>query len=63
MYTKSLGRVDMEKDIKQLIEKIDTLQASVDKLDEKLTKHIGFIDTTYEGLRSPISAAKRLLGR
>ena len=45
----------MEKDIKQLIEKIDTLQASVDKLDEKLTKHIGFIDTTYEGLRSPIS--------
>ncbi len=53
----------MEKDVKQLIEKIDELQASVDKLDDKLTKHIGFIDKTYEGLRSPISAAKKWLGK
>ena len=32
--------------IKKLNKKIDKLQDSIDQLDAKLTKHIGFIDKT-----------------
>ena len=49
--------------IKKLNKKIDKLQDSIDQLDAKLTKHIGFIDKTYEGLRNPIDAARRYLGK
>ena len=54
---------DLEKKIEELDKKIDKLQLTIDKLDAKLSKHIGFIDETYEGLRNPINAAKRFLGR
>ena len=30
---------------------------------KKMSSHIDFIDKTYEGLRNPIDAAKRFLGR
>ena len=43
--------------IQQLIETNQKL------LLEKLSKHIDFIDETYEGLRNPIQAAKRFLGK
>ena len=48
-------------EIKKTNKKVDKLQSSIDELDAKLTKHIGFIDATYEGLRNPIDAAKRFL--
>ena len=32
-------------------------------LNLKLGKHIDFIDETYEGLKNPIKAATRFLGR
>ena len=51
------------KDLKDLHKKIDKLQLTINKLDAKLTRHIGFIDDTYEGLRNPINAAKKWLGR
>ena len=53
----------LKKDIKLLNVKVDKLQLTIEQLDAKLTKHIGFIDKTYEGLRNPIDAAKRFLGR
>ena len=43
--------------------KVDKLQLTIEALDAKLTKHIGFIDDTYEGLKNPIQAAKRFLGK
>ena len=46
-----------------LHKKIDKLQLTINELDAKLTRHIGFIDDTYEGLRNPINAAKKWLGR
>ena len=46
-----------------LHEKLDKLQLTVDELNAKLTKHIGFINETYDGLKNPINAARRLLGR
>ena len=52
-----------KKDIELLNLKVDKLQLTMDNLDAKLTKHIGFIDSTYEGLRNPIDAAKRFLRR
>lgn len=51
------------KDIELLNLKVDKLQLTIEALDNKLTKHIGFIDKTYEGLRNPIDAAKRFLKR
>tara|TARA_B100000900_G_scaffold416236_1_gene450384 strand:- start:746 stop:928 length:183 start_codon:yes stop_codon:yes gene_type:complete len=53
----------LKKDIELLNVKVDKLQLTIEQLDAKLTKHIGFIDQTYEGLRNPINAAKKFLGR
>ena len=57
----------MDKDLKHRLEKlelkVDKLQLTLDKLTAKLEKHIDFIDNTYEGLRNPINAAKKFLGR
>ena len=52
-----------KEEIKKLNEKIDRLQKSIDKLSKTLYRHIKFIDSTYEGLRNPINAAKKWLGR
>ena len=54
---------DITKRIEQVEKKVDNLQKSLDELNVKLSKHIEFIDKTYEGLRNPINAAKRFLGR
>ena len=54
---------DITKRIERVEKKLDTLQKSMDELNVKLSKHIEFIDKTYEGLRNPIDAAKRFLGR
>ena len=50
-----------KEEIKNLNTKIDKLQKSVDKLSEKLYKHIKFIDSTYDGLKNPIEAARKWL--
>ena len=52
---------DITKRIEQVEKKVDKLQKSLDELNAKLSKHIEFIDKTYEGLRNPINAAKRFL--
>tara|TARA_B100001113_G_C21019975_1_gene583097 strand:- start:817 stop:1008 length:192 start_codon:yes stop_codon:yes gene_type:complete len=49
--------------LEEVEEKIDIALKRIDTLNEKLSKHIDFIDKTYDGLRSPIDAAKRFLGR
>ena len=51
--------IELEK-ITLRLEKIEMQQQL---LFEKLGKHIDFIDETYEGLKNPINAAKRFLGR
>ena len=50
-----------EKDIKKLNDKIDKLQKTIEDLNMKLSKHIKFIDSTYEGLKNPIEAARKWL--
>ena len=52
-----------EKEIKKLHDKIDRLQKTIDDLNVKLSKHIKFIDSTYEGLKNPIEAARKWLGK
>tara|TARA_B100000282_G_C31540369_1_gene402727 strand:+ start:212 stop:403 length:192 start_codon:yes stop_codon:yes gene_type:complete len=54
---------DLEKEIKDSKEKIEKVQLTLDDLSVKLNKHIDFIDETYEGLKNPLDAAKRWLGR
>tara|TARA_B100001175_G_C19464526_1_gene618375 strand:+ start:1405 stop:1572 length:168 start_codon:yes stop_codon:yes gene_type:complete len=50
-----------EKNIKKLNDKIDKLQKTIEDLNIKLSKHIKFIDNTYEGLKNPIEAARKWL--
>tara|TARA_B100002019_G_scaffold256865_1_gene240579 strand:- start:1158 stop:1331 length:174 start_codon:yes stop_codon:yes gene_type:complete len=54
---------ELEKKLDKLIDKVDKLQLTIEELDAKLNKHIGFIDETYEGLRNPINAARKFFGR
>ena len=49
--------------LERVEEKIDIALKKIDGLNERLSKHIDFIDKTYEGLRNPIDAARRFLGR
>jgi peptidoglycan hydrolase CwlO-like protein len=48
-------------ELKKLQEKINKLQKTIDDLNIKLSKHIKFIDSTYEGLKNPIEAARKWL--
>ena len=50
-----------KEELKKLNNKIDKLQKSIDKLSDTLYKHIKFIDSTYEGLKNPIEAARKWL--
>lgn len=54
---------DLIKKVEELDKKVDRLQLTIEQLNATLSKHINFIDTTYEGLRNPINAAKRFLGK
>ena len=54
---------EIEDKLEKLELKVDKIQLTLDKLEAKLSKHIDFIDDTYEGLRNPINAAKRFLGK
>ena len=47
--------------LEDLHKKIDKLQNTVDKLSQSLYKHIKFIDSTYDGLKNPIEAARKWL--
>ena len=50
-----------EKELQKLNEKVDQLTKKVDELTTKLSKHIKFIDSTYDGLKNPIEAARKWL--
>jgi len=50
-----------KEEIKNLNDKVDRLQKSIDKLSGKFYKHIKFIDSTYDGLKNPIEAARKWL--
>ena len=58
--------VQLVHELQKLNAKLDVLSAKVDKLEaeqqlllEKFSKHIDFINDTYEGLRNPIRVATR----
>ena len=61
MDNDKLGRLETK--IEKLSVQVEKLSLTVDRLSNKLEQHIGFIDSTYEGLRNPIEAAKRFLRR
>tara|TARA_B100002019_G_C21103611_1_gene514773 strand:- start:532 stop:774 length:243 start_codon:yes stop_codon:yes gene_type:complete len=61
-YSESNKKLFLE-EMEKLNNKIDRLQTTVDELNTKLNKHISFIDETYEGLKNPINAARKWLGR
>lgn len=54
---------DLEKELEIINLRLQQIETNQKLLLEKLGKHIDFIDETYEGLRNPIQAAKRFLGK
>lgn len=54
---------DLEKEFEIINLRLQQIEQNQKLLLEKLSKHIDFIDDTYEGLKNPIQAAKRFLGR
>ena len=53
----------IRRDIEELEVRLNTIEAKIDRLSEKLDKHINFIDDTYEGLKNPIKMATRFFKR
>jgi len=53
----------IRRDIDELEVRLNTIEAKIDRLSEKLEKHIKFIDDTYDGLRNPIKAAQKFFKR
>ena len=53
----------IRKDIDEVMIKLNSIDDKIDKLNEKLGKHINFIDDTYEGLKNPIKMATRFFKR
>ena len=53
----------IRRDIDELELRLNTIEAKIDRLSEKLDKHINFIDDTYEGLKNPIKMATRFFKR
>jgi hypothetical protein len=59
-----------DKDLELLHSKIDVLTEKVSRLEreqqlllEKFSRHIDFINDTYEGLRNPIRVASKFFSR
>jgi|TARA_B110000858_G_C17540100_1_gene353147 hypothetical protein len=53
-----------------LIAKLELIQLRLDKIElqqqsllDKFSKHIDFINDTYEGLRNPLAVARRIFKR
>lgn len=57
----------MEQELKDKLEKLELrlekIEIQQQMLLQKLSKHIEFIDNTYESLKNPIKAASRMFGR
>ena len=54
---------DIMDKLNQMESKLDRLENTVDELNDKLEKHISFIDNTYQGLKNPIKLATRFFKR
>ena len=53
----------IRRDIDEVMTKLNSIDDKINKLNEKLEKHINFIDDTYEGLKNPIKMAARFFKR
>jgi|TARA_B100000035_G_scaffold183654_1_gene156770 archaellum component FlaC len=53
----------IRKDIDEVITKLNNIDGKLNKLNDKLEKHINFIDDTYEGLKNPIKMATSFFKR
>ena len=61
-YMKENKKVFLD-EMSKLHTRLDKIEAEVSNLNSTLQRHIEFIDKTYEGLKNPINAARRWLGR
>ena len=53
----------IRRDIDEVMAKLNDIDDKINKLNEKLEKHIDFIDDAYEGLKNPIKMAARFFKR
>tara|TARA_Y100001937_G_scaffold8397_1_gene10425 strand:- start:52 stop:237 length:186 start_codon:yes stop_codon:yes gene_type:complete len=54
---------DLMDKLRELETQIDNIETKVERLDNKLQKHIKFIDNTYEGLKNPLKMATSFFKR
>ena len=54
---------DLEKELEIINLRLQQIETNQKLLLEKLSKHIDFIDDTYEGLKNPIKLATRFFKR
>tara|TARA_B100000989_G_C19294200_1_gene365685 strand:- start:432 stop:599 length:168 start_codon:yes stop_codon:yes gene_type:complete len=55
--------MNLEKELEIINLRLQQIETNQKLLLEKLSKHIDFIDETYEGLRNPIRMASRFFKR
>lgn len=53
----------IERKIENLSDMVQHLHFKQDKTDDKIAKHIEFIEDTYDGLRNPINFAKKYFAK
>ena len=56
-------RGTIRRDIDEIMSKLEKIEKKINKLNDKLEKHIDFIGDTYEGLKNPIKMATRFFKR
>ena len=56
-------RGTIRRDIDEIMLKLEKIENKMNKLNDKLEKHIDFIGDTYEGLKNPIKMATRFFKR
>tara|TARA_Y100001934_G_scaffold242009_1_gene297464 strand:+ start:357 stop:542 length:186 start_codon:yes stop_codon:yes gene_type:complete len=54
---------DLMDKLRELQTQIDNIETKVESLDDKLQRHIKFIDNTYEGLKNPLKMATSFFKR
>ncbi len=59
-----------EAELERIQDKLDNIQLRLEKIEiqqehllEKFSKHVDFINDTYEGLKNPLSVAKKIFRR
>ena len=52
-----------EAELERIQERLEKIEIQQEHLLDKFSKHVDFINDTYEGLKNPLSVAKKIFRR